>query len=339
MKAKLPALINKESLPKNIRHPYSFTHQFTKFEFSIEEIRVVTRLLQVIKGLQQYDKPIQIDINKNVEIRFKVKDLMPENSKNHGRVYIALKSLREKTLKNENAFMDFDGVKVPAVEMFGFIESASYTKNDSVVALRLKDYWFKYLMDLSHGYVQYLADTVFSFSNSYSANFYFFISHWFDKKGLNLDWNKFIEDFDIPIDYNISKIESRILNPVRNELNKMAEKSFNWKIKYSNGIERSFDEIKPRGVKPASISFVFYSIKDKELPKLSPFDHAQAQVFIAKMTTKYKLIGDTPNMLYGMLRSYGLQRFVSTELELKNAFKGLTDMDFLNKISIEVRSS
>lgn len=89
MKTKLlPVLINKDTLPKNIRHPYSFTEQFAKFEFSMNEVRIVIRLLQVIKDIQQYDRPVQIDLNKNVEIRFKVKDLMLTNSKNQHRLHI-----------------------------------------------------------------------------------------------------------------------------------------------------------------------------------------------------------------------------------------------------------
>ncbi|GET29405.1 hypothetical protein [Prolixibacter sp. SD074] len=88
------------------------------------------------------------------------------------------------------------------------------------------------------------------------------MSHWFDKKVTSLSFDKFIEDFEIPKDYNISKIEKRILHPVRDELNKLSEKSFNWKIHYSNGTERGFNEAKPegRGIKPVKITFVFYSI-------------------------------------------------------------------------------
>lgn len=339
MKAKLPVLINKDTLPKSVRHPFSFTQQFSKFEFSMNEIRVVIRILQVIKDIQQYDKPIQIDLNENVEIRFKVKDLLTENSSHYERVYDALKSLREKTLKNENAFMDFEGKQVPAVELFGFIESASYTKNNAVVAIKMRDFWFRYLMDLSKGYTQYLAETVFVFSHPFSPRFYFFINHWFDKKGLTLSWEKFISEFEVPKDYNMSKIESRILHPVRNELNKVSEKSFNWKVRYSNGVERSYDEMKltGRGIKPTHITFVFYSNKEKEPPRLSSFDHAQAQLFIDKMRTRYKLSGDSSNILYGLLRTYGLARFISTENELKRTFHSLTDMDFIDKITHEVR--
>ncbi len=340
MKAKLPVLIDKSTLPKQVRHPYSFTEQYSKFEFSMNEMRIVVRILQVIKDIQQYDKPIQIDINKNVEIRFKVKDLLLTNSKNQPRLHQALKSLRERTITNKNAtILDENGQLIPATEMFGFIESAIYSHNNSIVAIKMKDSWFKYLMDLSRGYTQYMAEAVFRFSNPYAPNFYFYINHWFDKKGMTMTFDKFIEKFEIPKDYNISKIESRILHPVRNELNKIAEKSFNWKITYTNGIERSFDEVKPRGrgIKPEKISLVFYSLKDREPKKLTEFDHGRAQVFIGEIKKKYAVATEGANILYGLIRYYGLEVFLNTERELRGRFKGLKDMDFVNRITIEVR--
>ena len=342
MATKLPILIQTNSLPKQVRHPYSFTQQFAKFKFSINETRIIIRILQVIKDIQQYERPIQIDINKNVEIRFKVRDLMLDNSNAYERVYDALKVLREHTLKNPNAtIIDEKGRKIPATELFGFIETATYSNNNSIVSIKMKDYWFKYLMDLSHGYTQYLADTVFVFTHSFSSRFYFFIKHWSDKEGLTLNYQKFIEDFEIPKDYNLSKIENRILAPVRKELNKVAEKSFNWRITYTNGYERNSEQPKPkgRGIKPSKITLKFYTIEKNEPVKLTDFDHTRAQVFLDELMKKYKLKGDTPNILYGLFRRYGLHLFIATEKELKNLFKGLTDMDFVNKITVEVRKS
>ncbi|GET29406.1 hypothetical protein SD074_16080 [Prolixibacter sp. SD074] len=55
------------------------------------------------------------------------------------------------------------------------------------------------------------------------------------------------------------------------------------------------------------------------------------------MTKKYKLTDETKNILYGVFRIYGLERLVSTEKELNGMFKGLTDMEFVNRITTEVR--
>lgn len=337
MKTNLPVIINKEKLPKTVRHPYSFTQQFQKLEFDINELRIVIRMLQVVKGIQQYEKPIQIDINNNVEFIFKVKDLMIDKSKNYHRVYDALKKLREKTITNHDAFIQVGNDKIEAYEMFGFIESPLFSKNNSIVSVKLKEHWFRYLLDLSKGYTQYLAESIFLFSNPYSPKFYFYISHWFEKKGIKLPFDKFIEEFEIPTNYNVSKIEERILIPVRNELDANADKSFNWKFVYADGKELGQKETKRKGTRPIAISIVFYANKNKEIKKLNSFDHAEAQIVLEKFKKAYKLDENDCMMLYGLFRTYSLETYVNLERELKSRWKGLSGKDFLDKITIEAR--
>lgn len=337
MKSKLPVIINKESLPKIVRHPYSFTKQFQQLEFDINELRVVVRILQVVKSIQQLDKPIQVDLNNNVELLFKVRDLMIDRSKNYHRVYDALKTLREKTMTNNDTFIQVGEEKIEAVQMFGFIESPSFSKNNSIVSIKLKGYWFKYLLDLSKGYTQYLAESVFLFSNPYSPKFYFIISHWFDKKGMSFSYDLFINEFEIPLNYSTSKIEERILIPVRKELDKHADKSFNWKFIYLDGTELHAEQKKRKGARPKSISMVFYANKDKAPKKLNAFEHAEAQIALDKFKRNYKLDEEECKILYGLFRTYSLETYISVEKELKSRWKGLSGMDFLNKISLEVR--
>ena len=87
------ARVDVNKLPKSVSQPYLLTKNF---DFNIHESRIVIRVLQQIKQHQFIKLGSQIDLDNNVVMRFRPKDLTVGNDLKL--VYKALSSIRNKEI-------------------------------------------------------------------------------------------------------------------------------------------------------------------------------------------------------------------------------------------------
>jgi len=264
-------LFKEKEVPKNVQQPYSFTEQLLSFNFNIYELRILFRILQLLKVSQKHKVQHQIDIHNNIELLFPVKSFMIEGHKNNDDIRNALISLREKTVKNASTItVEIDGElqELAADQFVGVIDNPKWAHNNSLVSLKLNEAWYRYLIDVSRGYTQYLVDVAFQCSSPEIVKMYQFINQWF-KKGKTLKITNFKKEFSVHPKYNTSKIIDRLLDPAKKELDAISDRSFNYALFYTDGSKR--DPNNPiKGKRVDKITFAFYNNhKNKKLYELT----------------------------------------------------------------------
>ena len=246
-KTKKQANVNK--LPVKIRHPYDLTSKFIHFDFNAQDNRILLRILQRVKAFQTMKLAPQINLfDKTVRLKFNWRDLVLENQNTKDRLLDSLKKLREITLLVPSKML-IDGEELDSTKAIGVIEMPEWDKTRRFVDIRLSLELFKYLTNLGHGYTEYLVDSSFRLSTSYSIKFYYWINHWKKLGGKTLTLKQFRKEFNIDSDKykndTVSSFIKRIINPSKKILDEQSDYSFNYsKIK--------------EGRKTVGFSFVFY---------------------------------------------------------------------------------
>ncbi len=333
---KIPKQYYPAKVPKNIQQPYSLTQQLLSFNFDIYEWRIILRVLQLIKEHQNRDSGIQLDFENNVELIFPVSAFMKDGHKNHSHIRKALKKLREKTISKEIVMeVEIDGVlqKVDAEQFVGIIEQPAYAHNNSFIKLKLSDMWYLYLSDLSRGYTQFAANIAFECTTPNTVKMYLFINQWFKSKGKTLKIGNFKREFNIPSSYSTNKIIHRFLEPVKKELDLTGDRSFNYKIYYTD--ESEYDQDKPIGGKRAGkVVFVFYNnIKNKQYYELSTPEHTAAQKWLPRLAKRYKLSEEDTKVLYAIIRNYGYGYMFGIEKDKREYLKEFSGRVFCDRFA------
>lgn len=326
-----------EKQPKNVQQPYALTRQLLKFKYTIHEWRVLLRILQLLKHQQTLDHAVQIEVDNTIRFTFPVKSFMVIGHKNHGEVKKALLSLREKSVEtlshievNTGKGREF----LEATEFSGIIERPKWSHNNSMVEFSLNENWYRFLVDLSKGYTQYLAEVAFLCSSPESVKFYQYINHWWDKKGLTLKISTFKKEFDISDSYRTQHIVDRFLDPIKEELDRISDRSFNYSLIYADGTERTGKGI--RGKSVSKITLKFYSTSKAE--KLNAdFSHERTEAFINEINRRYTLDKDSRGILYTLIKTYSVNHFRAAERDNRVVLKGLKNKDFISKLTEYVR--
>ena len=336
MSKKQVSVYNPKEAPANIQQPYSFTRQLLGFEYNIHELRILFRILELIKTHQIRNKGVQIDIDNNVTLQFPVQAFMVPGHKNNGEIRSALIALREKTISKEvlmEVFSDGETKTVKAEQFLGLIEKPTYTYNNSFVELKLNDSWFSYLSDLTKGYTQFASNIAFNCSSTETVKLYQFINHWFKNKGKTLKISSFKKEFNIGKGYSISKIVDRFLEPSKNELDRIGDRSFNYVFFYSDGNTR--DPKNPiKGKIVSKITFTFYTnTKNVDKFALSDFDHKEATKWLKRIKPRYNLTNIEVSMLYGTIQRHSYAYIFSLEKDYRKILKKLEGMEILSELS------
>ncbi|MDE3744021.1 replication initiation protein [Maribacter polysaccharolyticus] len=337
-KEKQLQVYNPKTAPKNINQPYSLTRQLQSFDYSIHELRIVFRILEMIKKHQFTDQGAQLELDNRVQFQYPVSAFMVDGHKNHDKVREAIKNLRDKSIAQDVVMEIYEkGVKksIPGEKFSALIEDPIYAKNNSYVQFHISSDWFHFLTDLVHGYTPYVSNIAFQCSRLETVKFYQFISHWFKQGGRTLKMNSFKKEFGIPKTYNVSKIESRILRPIKQELDRLSDKSFNYTILYTDGTAR--DPQRPiRGKTVDKITISFYqNHKNTKTYSLDSFEHKETNKWLLKIKPRYKLTEEEKVMLYGTIRYHGYLYVSNLEVDNRKSlkkFEGREFLDALNKI-------
>ena len=287
--------VDVNKLPKSVSQPYLLTKNF---DFNIHESRIVIRVLQQIKQHQFIKLGSQIDLDNNVVMRFRPKDLTVGNDLNL--VYKALGSIRNKEIILNGTATD-DGEEVETRTITGFINEATYAVNNSFVDIKINADWFKMLVDLSKGYTPYLSNVGFQTGNRHHLIIYQYICHWYKKgslEGLELNENQIRENFQIHDKYDdLRKIVTRVIDPCKKELDTFSDKSFNFTLnRITPGATRG------RGAKIKSITFKFY--ETNKVSKNVAYEPKRTAIKISEFTRMYGLSSKDEAMLGGLAKKY-----------------------------------
>ena len=241
MKTKVKQIIegkNKNSLPEvsripNILNNYLLGNKDKKL--SIHSLRIILVILSSIKDKQLRDdyqlslfNEDWFDTDKSTtyttQFNFYLKDFLPKNSESRELVKEGLKSLVSYTV--EQKFIGEKGNKVTVVG--GLISNLIYNEGKKGVKFEMNAYWYKVFVDLSKNYNKFLSSVIFNISSSNALLFYLFLKTL--KEGTTMK----METLNDKLQTNYKewwKIKQKILDPIRNELNKNADLSFNYEIK------------------------------------------------------------------------------------------------------------
>jgi len=291
-------------LPVRVSQPYSLTKNF---DLDIHESRILIRILQQIKQHQRIELGTQIDINDNVRMRFRPKDLTVGNDLKL--VYDALSTIRKKQIVLNGTTTD-GGNEVQTKTITGIITEATYDVNNSFVDISLNFEWFKLLVDLTKGYTPYLSNVGFQTSNVHHLVIYQYICHWF-KPGKStsvdskeLDEKQIRENFKITAYKDLRKIIDRVIQPCKEELDKYADNSFNFIL-----IRVNPEATRGRGAKIKAVLFKFYQNKKEDIN--TTYEPKRAAKKIGEFSKIYGLTKTQEAMLGALAKKYDLS-YVST---------------------------
>lgn len=319
MKSK-PIKIDVGKLPRRVSQPYQLTKNFN---FNIHESRIVIRILQQIKQHQYIEVGQQIDIENNVIMRFRPKDLTVSNDLKL--VYKALSTIREKEIIL-NGKENYEGKEVETRTITGFISEAKYATNNSFVDIKLNLEWYSFLVDLSPGFTPYLANFGFTTSNEYHLAIYQYICNWYKPgkfEGITLNESAIRNNFRITEYSDFRKIIDKVLIPAKKEMDQYADKSFEIHIN-----RLTPGAIRGRGAKIIDVTFKFYQVKKEDTN--SGYEPKRAALRIAEVSKIHNLTKQQEAILGALAKKYDLSYLTALEYENRKYLK--TQDDFIEAI-------
>lgn len=294
------------TLPKTVHQPYVLTESF---DFNIHEARILIRVMQQIKKHQFVRFGTQIDMDNNIVMRFRPKDLTVGNDLKL--VYQSLGTIRKKEIVVKGTTTD-KGKEVETRTITGIINEAVYSTNNSFVDIKINADWYKVLVDLSKGYTPYLSNVGFRTGNKHHLVIYQYICQWFDKgkiDGKTLTETQIRRDFKIGNKYtDLRKIVTRIIEPCKRELDKFGDISFGYTL-----IRANPNATRGRGAKIIKIAFRFYEVEAKKVN--TTYEPKRAAKKIGEFSNIYNLNKTDEAMIGGLAKRYDLSYVSALEYE------------------------
>ncbi|MEM7552299.1 MAG: replication initiation protein [Bacteroidota bacterium] len=294
------------TLPKTVQQPYVITE---KFDFNIHEARILIRVLQQIKKHQFIQMGTQIDMDNNVVMRFRPKDLTVGNDLKL--VYNALGTIRKKEIVVKGTTTD-EGQEVETRTITGIINEATYSTNNSFVDIKINADWYTILVDLSKGYTPYLGNVGFQTGNKHHLVIYQYICQWHDEgviDGKTLTEAQVRKDFKIFDLYkDFRKVIDRVIEPCKQELDEFADRSFNY-----TPIRANPNATRGRGAKIVAISFKFYKTSTEDIN--STYEPKRAAKKISEFKSIYGFDETQEQQLGGLAKRYDLSFLSALEYE------------------------
>lgn len=316
----------KNSLPEvaripNILNNYLLGNKDKKL--SIHALRIILVILTSIKDkqlrddyqLSLFDKD-WFDTDKKTtyttQFNFYLKDFLSNNSKNYDYVREGLKSLALYNI--EQKFIGEKGNKITVVG--GLISNLIYNEGKKGVKFEMNAYWYKVFVDLSKNYNKFLSSIIFNISSSNALLFYLFLKTL--KEGTTMKMDTLNEKFQSNY-INWSKIKQKILDPIRNELNKNADISFNYEIKDNKANIVVYDTI-------------------NAVPALQKEDNYLIKKAVHYKKVKYDLSGIELGILESLYKKYGYD-FVYKVTSRKKDLVKLRGREYVDKFHSYIRDN
>lgn len=172
--------------------------------------------------------------SENMMMKFLLKDFIPNDSKNYSVVMPALDALaitRKVKYKNE------EGEDVTLTDnVLGY----SFNSKKRGIHIKMRGYWLKFFIDLSKFSNEFPISMIFKLNSENSISFYFWL------KTVPLDANtpltieninsKFGTSFEF-----MSRIEAKLLKPLKDEYDRTSDLSFNYTIKNNKVFIKAYE--------------------------------------------------------------------------------------------------
>jgi len=221
---------NKKTL---LRQPYAVT--LAKHRLNTHEMRIMFRIIEGLQPEMGYNRgraEVGETLFGNKILRIQTKSLLPEGSQNYSSVKRAIATLRERTITIQG--QDPKDGKYTAYT--GYIVKGKYHHNNEVVVLEIDKEILPCFLALAKNYSKYLLEVAFNSSSSNIMKLYQFISHWKDKKEIEVTVDTLREWLQLEEKYKRSNdIKKMILNPASKELKKKADVYFEIKEPIKQG--------------------------------------------------------------------------------------------------------
>jgi hypothetical protein len=212
------------------REPNRIVKKIASANLSIDEIRVMAKIVERLRPDQKLKPYKEIKTGKSGLIEFTIKfsELIPEGHKNYTRIKIALDSLRDRR-------PDFSPDLKPLTD--GWITRAVPDEENGEVEIMIGKELVPDYIALGDGYTEYLTNTVFNLNSKYAIHIYKLLAKNKDKEYFNLYFN-YLREF-LGIDdtmYATAKdFKRRVIQAAYDELKEKADIYFeaDWKTKVS----------------------------------------------------------------------------------------------------------
>ncbi len=223
------------NLPKKLNGWVDLALRRDTQKLSIHALRIPFVLLSIIKNrqlrnqsqLQLFDED-WFDVTKETmnSIQFNVllKDFLPKGSKNYRHVIAGFDELVKYVTKEEFILENGNVVTLTSSVIGNFI----HNKNAKGVKFDMNSYWYKVFLDISRTYNQIPIDTIFNISELNSFQWYLYLKK-IQGTGTTLLLDSVNDIFKTEHKY-WSKVEERLLRPIKRELDENADLSFNYQI-------------------------------------------------------------------------------------------------------------
>jgi hypothetical protein len=223
------------NLPKKLNEWIDLSLRNNNKELSIHALRIPFILLSIIKNkqlinqtqLQLFDED-WFDITKetmnSIQFNVLIKDFLPKGSKNYRHVITGLDELVKYVTKEEFILENGNVVTLTSSIIGNFI----HNKNAQGVKFDMNSYWYKVFLDISRTYNQIPIDTIFNISEVNSFKWYLYLKK-IQGTGTNLHLDSLNVIFKTEHKY-WSKVEERLLKPIKRELDENSDLSFNYEI-------------------------------------------------------------------------------------------------------------
>lgn len=172
--------------------------------------------------------------SENMMMKFLLKDFIPNDSKNYSVVMPALDALaitRKVKYKNE------EGEDVILTDnVLGY----SFNSKKRGIHIKMRGYWLKFFIDLSKFSNEFPISMIFKLNSENSISFYF----WLKTVPLDANTSLTIENinskFGTSYEY-ISRIESKLLKPLKDEYDRNSDLSFNYTIENNKAFIKPYE--------------------------------------------------------------------------------------------------
>lgn len=274
-----------------------------KNELTLGAIRVIGHIItclrnkQIKRGSKEFHQQLSLfddywfDINDentifSVQMSFLWKDFLPEGNRHYEPIREGVrdlmkyvKELRFERLNEKTGTMKKYRAYVPFIN--GFVE-----EEDKGFKISIPNYWYRLIIDLSLGYNQYVRDLFLKISSINAISFYFYLKTLRKIETFSSEDKEILEMFPKSIPYNrgtiknlkelykmfkikkmyFSDFERDYLKPIREELYKKTDISFNYKLVGENLYILTYESsavLIEKGVYDSDTNKIRVSIKNK----------------------------------------------------------------------------
>lgn len=164
------------------------------------------------------------DDAENLMMKFFIKDFLPEGSRNNSVVMQALDDLaitRKVKYKNE---------KEEDIILTDNVLGYSYNSKKRGVHIKMRGYWLKFFIDLSKYSNEFPVSILFKLYSQNSISFYFWLKTVPIDSTPQLTVENINSKFRTSHDY-ISRIEEKLLKPLKEEFDRVSDLSFSYTVK------------------------------------------------------------------------------------------------------------